>query len=236
MRIEQSTWAADSFDELTTTVAFAPQSVAPHRPTVARTITLRPAKVRTKRRSCAYCAHQFATNLLRKTANVYESAKMKNTIGRRHFIELIPFMSIALLAACTPEAEPTATTTVTPSAPAIPATPSGQAASQHLPASTEILAPRPQQDSTETSEMPMVDEKSAQAVLLGYVADTGRVDKVKFKTHITDSRCSGCALFLGKAGDTDGGCPIFPGKRSQPVAGVARGSRSRDQRFWHPSI
>ena len=58
----------------------------------------------------------------------------------------------------------------------------------------------------------LVGEKDAQAVALGHVDDAIRVDKVKFKAYIAGSQCSGCALYLGKAGDSAGGCPVFQGK------------------------
>ncbi|NMM11276.1 MAG: iron permease [Polaromonas sp.] len=58
----------------------------------------------------------------------------------------------------------------------------------------------------------MVDEKDSQAITLGYVADATRADKDKFKSYIPGSQCSGCALYLGKAGDASGGCLLFQGK------------------------
>lgn len=58
----------------------------------------------------------------------------------------------------------------------------------------------------------LVSEKDAQAVALGYVDDAIRVDKAKFKAYVAGSQCSGCALYLGKAGDSAGGCPVFQGK------------------------
>jgi High potential iron-sulfur protein len=54
-----------------------------------------------------------------------------------------------------------------------------------------------------------VDEKDAQAVALGYVADTAKADTKKFPKHSKDQRCSNCALYQGKASDTAGGCPLF---------------------------
>jgi High potential iron-sulfur protein len=54
-----------------------------------------------------------------------------------------------------------------------------------------------------------VDEKDAQAVALGYVADTAKADKKKFPKHAGDQKCSNCALYQGKAGDAAGGCPLF---------------------------
>jgi hypothetical protein len=54
-----------------------------------------------------------------------------------------------------------------------------------------------------------VDEKDAQAVALGYVADTAKADKKKFPKHAVEQRCSNCALYQGKASDAAGGCPLF---------------------------
>ena len=57
-----------------------------------------------------------------------------------------------------------------------------------------------------------LDEKDAQAVALGYVADTTKADTKKFPKHTPDQKCSNCQLYQGKAGDATGGCPLFPGK------------------------
>lgn len=59
----------------------------------------------------------------------------------------------------------------------------------------------------------MVNEKDANAVGLGYKADTTTVDKSKNPAHVAGSKCSGCALFQGKAGDSAGACPLFAGKQ-----------------------
>lgn len=61
--------------------------------------------------------------------------------------------------------------------------------------------------------MPMVDEKDAAAVALGYVSDSSRADTTKFKTHTAGSACGNCALFAGKPGDASGPCPLFTGKQ-----------------------
>ena len=58
-----------------------------------------------------------------------------------------------------------------------------------------------------------VDEKDATAVALGYVADTTKADLKKYPKHANDQKCSGCALYQGKAGDAAGACPIFAGKQ-----------------------
>lgn len=62
-----------------------------------------------------------------------------------------------------------------------------------------------------------VDEKDAQAVALGYVADTAKADKKKFPKHAGDQKCNNCALYQGKAADAWGGCPLFGTKQ---VAGA----------------
>jgi hypothetical protein len=129
---------------------------------------------------------------------------MPNFTNRRHFIELVPFVGVALLAACSPKPEPVPTPVETPPTPPAP---------PPTPASTEVPAPKSPPDSPATTVLPQVDEKDAQAVALGYVADNARVDKVKFKAYVTGSKCSSCSLYLGKAGDADGGCPLFQGKK-----------------------
>ena len=62
-----------------------------------------------------------------------------------------------------------------------------------------------------------VDEKDAQAVALGYVADSTKADKKKFPKHANDQKCNNCALYQGKPADAAGGCPLFGTKQ---VAGA----------------
>ncbi len=62
-----------------------------------------------------------------------------------------------------------------------------------------------------------VDEQDAQAVALGYVADTTKADKKKFPKHDNAQKCNNCALYQGKAADAFGGCPLFGTKQ---VAGA----------------
>lgn len=59
----------------------------------------------------------------------------------------------------------------------------------------------------------MVDEKSAQAAALGYVADTNRVDTKKYPKHAATQLCNNCALYQGKVGDAAAACALFPGKQ-----------------------
>jgi hypothetical protein len=61
--------------------------------------------------------------------------------------------------------------------------------------------------------LPPVAETDANAKALGYVADTTKADAKKFPKHTNEQKCSNCALFQGKAGDTAGPCPLFAGKQ-----------------------
>jgi hypothetical protein len=56
-------------------------------------------------------------------------------------------------------------------------------------------------------------ETDAQAVALGYKADTTKVDAKKYPKHEAAQKCSTCQLYQGKAGDAAGGCPLFAGKQ-----------------------
>ena len=59
---------------------------------------------------------------------------------------------------------------------------------------------------------PLVDEKNAQAMALGYSADSAKVDGKKYPKHAASQLCSNCTLYTGKAGEASGPCGIFPGK------------------------
>ena len=60
---------------------------------------------------------------------------------------------------------------------------------------------------------PMLDEKDAQAVALGYVADTTKTDKKKYPNHSNEQKCNNCQLYQGKATDAAAGCSLFAGKQ-----------------------
>ncbi|MDP1685457.1 high-potential iron-sulfur protein [Hydrogenophaga sp.] len=62
------------------------------------------------------------------------------------------------------------------------------------------------------SQAAMVGEKDAQAVALGYVADSTKVDAKKFPKHAATQLCSNCQVYAGKPADPAGPCAIFPGK------------------------
>lgn len=77
-------------------------------------------------------------------------------------------------------------------------------------AGTALLAAR-------AAHAEMVNEKDANAVALGYVADATKADKTKFKTYAAGQHCGNCQLFQGKETDAAGNCALFAGKQ---VAGA----------------
>jgi hypothetical protein len=66
--------------------------------------------------------------------------------------------------------------------------------------------------SAQAQSAPMVNEKDPQAMSLGYMADTTKVDAKKFPKHAATQKCSNCALFVAKPNATAGACGIFAGK------------------------
>jgi hypothetical protein len=66
---------------------------------------------------------------------------------------------------------------------------------------------------TRAQAQAMVDEKDAQAVALGYVAEAKRVDAKKYPKFAAGQLCSNCALYQGKATDKAAGCPLFGAKQ-----------------------
>lgn len=62
------------------------------------------------------------------------------------------------------------------------------------------------------SAVPMLNEKDAQPMALGYVADTTKADAKKYPKHAAAQKCGNCTLYTGKADAASGPCGIFPGK------------------------
>jgi phage-related protein len=58
-----------------------------------------------------------------------------------------------------------------------------------------------------------LEETNGQAVALGYVHDTTKVDGEKYPKHEKSQQCSGCVLWQSKATDAWGNCPLFAGKQ-----------------------
>jgi High potential iron-sulfur protein len=63
------------------------------------------------------------------------------------------------------------------------------------------------------ADLPMVDEKDATAVSLGYVSDSTKANKAKYPNHVPTQLCSNCQLYQGKAGAASGPCPLYAGKQ-----------------------
>lgn len=59
----------------------------------------------------------------------------------------------------------------------------------------------------------LVSERDPQAVALGYVSDSARVDTRKYPKFAVGQGCCNCALFQGGAADSAGACPLFAGKQ-----------------------
>jgi High potential iron-sulfur protein len=115
---------------------------------------------------------------------------------RRQFIRIVPavpFLGAGLLAAC---GEKKADAPVA-AAPAPAPAPAQAAPAPAAPAATG----------------PMVDEKDATAVALGYVSSAAKADKAKYKQYAEGQKCSNCTLYQGAAPSEAGGCPLYPGKQ-----------------------
>ena len=59
---------------------------------------------------------------------------------------------------------------------------------------------------------PVVDEKSPQAIALGYKADATQIDKSKYPSYAAGQSCGNCTQFQGKPGISAGPCTIFANK------------------------
>ena len=66
---------------------------------------------------------------------------------------------------------------------------------------------------THAAAQAQLDEKDPQAIALGYVADSTKVDAKKYPKHDNAQQCSGCALWQSKPTDALGNCPLFAGKQ-----------------------
>jgi High potential iron-sulfur protein len=75
-----------------------------------------------------------------------------------------------------------------------------------LAAGTSLLA-------TSAQGQAKADEKDAQSVALGYVAEATKTDTKKYPKYASGQICSNCALYQGKANDAWGACPLFAGKQ-----------------------
>ena len=61
----------------------------------------------------------------------------------------------------------------------------------------------------------MLDPKDPQAAAFGYTPDASKIDPAFVAKHASTAHCGECALFQGKPGDAQAGCPLFGGKLVQ---------------------
>jgi len=127
---------------------------------------------------------------------------------RRQLIQSIPAIPLmtavgatALLAACGKKE------TAEVAAP----TPAPAPAAEPAPAAAPV-AEAPAAPAASVATGPLVDEKDAAAIGLGYVAVATKADKTKFPKYADGQQCSNCALYQGGAA-AQGGCPLFAGKQ-----------------------
>lgn len=130
---------------------------------------------------------------------------------RRRFIEILPFASLAplaLMAACSDKAAaPAAAPTPAVAAPEPAAAPATAPATAASTAAAEPAAP------SAAANLPMVDQKDAASVALGFVSEASQADVAKYPKYAAGQACGNCALFGGKPGDAAGPCPLFVGKQ-----------------------
>jgi High potential iron-sulfur protein len=125
---------------------------------------------------------------------------------RRQFIKIVPLAGAAFVVGCSDKPAPPPKVADAAPAPAAVAPPPPAAAPAGAPATPPATSAAP-------SNMPMVDEKDATAVALGYVADATKADVTKYKTYAAGQNCSGCQLYQGQVGATSGPCTLFAGKQ-----------------------
>ncbi|WP_427307253.1 high-potential iron-sulfur protein [Cupriavidus sp. H39] len=58
----------------------------------------------------------------------------------------------------------------------------------------------------------MLGEQEPQALKVGYMADSSRVDPRKYPAHKPSQTCANCQLYQGDEGSAAGGCALFGGK------------------------
>lgn len=127
---------------------------------------------------------------------------------RRQFIKIVPLAGAAFVVGCSDKPAPPPKVAEAAPAPA-------PAAVAPAPPTAALSTPptAPPATSAASGNLPMVDEKDATAVALGYVANATKADTAKYKTYAAGQNCSGCQLFQGQAGAAAGPCSLFAGKQ-----------------------
>jgi hypothetical protein len=131
-------------------------------------------------------------------------------ITRRQFIKIVPLAGAAFVVGCSDKPAPPPKVADAAPAPAAVASPPPAAAPTATPSTTPATPPAA---SAPAGNIPMVDEKDATAVALGYVANATKADAAKYKTYAAGQNCSGCQLYQGPAGAAAGACSLFAGKQ-----------------------
>ena len=90
-------------------------------------------------------------------------------------------------------------------------TPAPAPAAEPAPAAAPV-AEAPAAPAATVATGPLVDEKDAAAIGLGYVAVATKADKTKYPKYADGQQCGNCALYQGGAAE-QGGCPLFAGKQ-----------------------
>jgi hypothetical protein len=120
---------------------------------------------------------------------------------RRQFIKIVPLAGAAFVVGCSDK----------------PAPPPKVADAAPVPAPAAVTPPpapaTPPATAAAPGNMPMLDEKDATAVALGYVADATKADGTKYKSYAAGQNCIGCQLYQGPAGSASGPCTLFAGKQ-----------------------
>jgi High potential iron-sulfur protein len=122
---------------------------------------------------------------------------------RRQFIKIVPLAGAAFVVGCSDKPAP-------PPKVADAAPVAAPAAAVPPPAAAPATPPA---TSAAPGNMPMLDEKDATAVALGYVANASKADATKYKTYAVGQNCAGCQLYQGQAGAASGPCTLFAGKQ-----------------------
>ena len=63
------------------------------------------------------------------------------------------------------------------------------------------------------ADAPVLDEKDAQAVALGYVSDATRANKAKYPSFAAGQACGTCQFYPARADVPMAPCPLFGGKQ-----------------------
>ena len=124
-------------------------------------------------------------------------------MSRRGFGLLLPWSGLAVLTACSKQAEPTTPAAADPMPAPTPTVTSDAAASA---------------SGTAGAGLPMVDPADPSVKALAYSADATQVVAASNPKFQPGQACSNCALYAGQPGNPAGPCPLYPGKQVGAIA------------------